>query len=251
MDEGLIVRIALLLARPGMLVAAAPVFGGTFAPTHVRLGLALLVAFILLPIVPVPGVVTLAGLLLVVARELAIGLAMALAIRALVAGAELGGHLVGGQLMLSYGSMIDPQGGVRNTLVGSLYGMLALLTFLAINGHHMLLRALAASYRTLPIGLGGVDDSLVSAAMRLLGVVFVFGLRLAAPLMVVMLLLELATGLVARAAPALNLMVVGPPLRLIVGLLAVASLVALVPGLSARFAATTTELALQAARAFR
>lgn len=251
MEFGLLVRVGLLLARPGMLIMTAPVFGGHFAPTHVRIGLALLITIILMPVVAVPEVVTLTALGLVLAREMAIGLAFSLSLRALIAGAELGGHLTGSQLMLSYGSTIDPQGGVRSTLIAVLYGNLTLLTFFAVNGHHALLRGLTNSYLALPIGVGEVNQSLVRGVMQLLGVVFVFGLRLAAPIIVVMLIVELATGLVSRAAPAISLQVIGLPLRIMVGLLAVAATVPLVPGLAARFITVASEIALQVARAFR
>lgn len=251
MDLEALSRSVLLLARPGMLIVAAPVFGGGFAPPHVRVGLALLLALLVLPAVPVPAVPSAAGLGLVLARELAIGLAMAMGLRALLAGAELGGHLSSSQLMLSYGSVIDPQGGVRNTLIATLYGNLALLTFFAVNGHHALVRGVVASYAAEPIGLGGVDGSLVAAVMRLLGVVFVFGLRLAAPLIVVMLVVELAVGLISRAAPAMNLMVVATPVKVVVGLVVVAAVVPLVPGVTTRFVSLAGEIGLQLARAFR
>lgn len=251
MDLGLLVRVGLLFARPGMLIMSAPVFGGHFAPTHVRIGLAFLVTIMLMPVVDVPNVISVTALGLVLARELAIGFALSLALRALISGAELGGHLTGSQLMLSYGSTIDPQGGVRSTVMAVLYGNLTLLTFFAVNGHHALLRGLTNSYTALPIGLGGVSEGLARGVMQLLGVVFVFGLRLAAPIIVVMLVVELGTGLISRAAPAISLQVIGTPIRMIVGLLAVAATVPLVPGLAARFVTVASEIALQIARSFR
>lgn len=251
MDLSVLVRLGLVLARPTTLIMTAPVFGGAFAPSQVRIGISLTLAIILLPVVPVPSVVTLAGLVVILAREIAIGLAMSMALRALMAGAELGGSITGNQLMLSYGSTIDPQGGVRNTVLASLYGNLALLTFFAINGHHALLRGLTNSYQALPIGGGSIDDSLVRGVMQMLGVVFVFGLRLAAPIIVVMLVVELGTALISRAAPAINLQVIGTPVRILVGLLAVAAVVGLIPGLSARFVTVATEAALRLAQAFR
>jgi flagellar biosynthetic protein FliR len=251
MDLNVLVRIGLVLARPATLIMAAPVFGGAFAPTHVRVGLAVILAFILLPVVPVPPVVTLTGLVVILARELAIGLALAMSLRALMAGAELGGSLTGSQLMLSYGSTIDPQGGVRNTVLASLYGNLALLTFFVINGHHALLRGLTSSYQSIPIGSGSIDESLARSVMQMLGVVFVFGLRLAAPIVIVMMVVELGAALIARSAPAISLQVIGTPVRIIVGLLAVAAVVGLVPGVTQRFVGVLTEAALQLARAFR
>lgn len=251
MDLDLLVRIGLLVARPSMVVTSAPAFGGQSAPPYVRVGLALLLAVLSLPLVPVPPVPTLAALGVIVLRELAIGLALGLSVRAVLAGAELGGHITSSQLMLSYGSLIDPQGGARNTLLATLYGNLALITFFAINGHHVLLRGLAASYQALPIGVGAIDGTLAASVTRLLGVVFEFGLRLAAPIIVVMLVVELATGLVSKAAPALNLMVVGTPVRLIVGLLVVAAVVPQIPGVTARFVTLALEAGQALARGLR
>jgi flagellar biosynthetic protein FliR len=250
-DFAPIAHFGLLLARPGMLIMAAPVFGGTYAPVQVRLGLVLLLGLALTPFVPVPDAATTVGLGLVIARELAIGFALALAIRALIAGAELGGQLTGTQLMLSYGSVIDPQGGVRNNLIGTLYSNQTIVTFFIINGHHAFIRNLVTSYAAMPIGSGHVDPSLGRSVMQMLGIVFVLGLRLAAPVIVVMLVVELATGLVARSAPAINLMAIGTPIRLAVGLIVVASLVPFLPGVITRIATTVAEIGMQAARAFR
>ena len=250
-DFAPIAHFGLLLARPGMLVMTAPAFGGTYAPAQMRLGLTLLLALALTPLVGVPDVPSTVGLGVVVLRELAIGFALSLAIRALVAGAELGGQLSGMQMMLSYGSIVDPQGGVRNNVIGSIYSNLTVVTFLAINGHHTFIRSLVSSYRAMPIGAGHLDPSLARSVMQMMGVVFVLGLRLAAPLIVVMLVVELATGLISRTAPAINLMAVGTPIRLLVGLLVVAALVPLVPNLVTRFTGVIADLGLQMAGAFR
>ena len=244
-------RLGLLLARPGMLIMTAPGLGGRFAPMQVRIGLTLILAFILMPVIEVPRVGSLIAMSVILLRELAIGLALALAVRALIAGAEMGGHLTGAQMMLSYGSVIDPQGGVRNTMMSSLYGSLALLTFFIVQGHHALLRGLAASYASVPIGAGGVDSSIARSVTELLGMVFVIGFRLAAPLIMVMLIVELAAGLIARAAPAINPMAQATPIRIIVGLLAVSAMIPLVPGLIGNIVPMVTGFGLRLAEAFR
>lgn len=244
-------HLGLLVARPGMLVAAAPVFGGSYAPPPVRLGLAVLLALLALPTAAVPPMTTPLALGIVLTRELVIGLALALALQAVLAGAALGGHLTGSQMMLSYGSTVDPQGGVRNTITATLYSNLALLTCLAINAHHALIRALTDSYAVLPIGTGAIDASLGATVVQMLGLVFVLGLRLAAPLIVVMLIVEVATALMARAAPSLNLLAVAPPLRVVIGLVGLAAVVSLIPGVVARVATGVGLLGLRAAEAFR
>jgi flagellar biosynthetic protein FliR len=206
---------------------------------------------VLAPLVTVPASVPAPALTALMAREAAIGLALALAIRALVFGAELAGHLTGYQLGLSTGSLIDPQTGVRNTIFALLYANLTIIVMFATNAHHALIRALVESYAALPIGLGGLDASLAASVADLLGLVFVLGVRIAAPVVVVLLIVELALGVVARVAPALNVMMSGAPLRLAVGLLVAAATVTALPAIVTRYVPEVLALAAATARAFR
>lgn len=245
------ILFGLLLIRIGMVVVAAPPFNGLYFPATVKVGLILLLGVILLPLVDVTPEGTPVGLAVIAARETAIGLSLGLAVRMLVAGAEMAGYLVGFQLGFAYAATVDPQTGARNNVIASLYGSVALLTFLAIDGHHEVLRALLASYQALPIGTGGLDGSLVDVVSRMLGIVFDVGAQLAAPVVIVLLIVELAIGLASRAAPALNLMAIGFPIRLAVGLFALGVTVEVVPGTIARVAPSVFELATRAATAFR
>lgn len=236
-----------------MIVMVAPGFGGVYAPAQVKLGLLVMLAIGLVPSVGVPDAEAIGevGLAMMIAREVAIGMALALVTRALITAAEFAGHLAGYQIGFSYGATVDPSSGVRHTVLATLYGLLAVLTFLGINGHHTLLRALAASYAGMPIGAGHIDASLLSAVRNVFALVFTVGLRLAAPIVIVMLIVELALGLIARTAPALSVQVVGTPTRLIVGLALLAVLVTTVPGVIASVLERVIEMALQAALAFR
>ena len=245
------IRFGILMVRPGMLVVAAPPFGAAYAPLPVRLGLTILLTVVLLPVTAAPVSFGLIDLVVVVARELAIGFSLAMGIRALIGGAELAGHLTGYQLGFSYGSIVDPQSGVRNSMFAVLYANLAVITFFGTNGHHALIRAMAASYAQIPIGIGHIDGSLVTTVTGMLGVVFVLGVRLAMPLILVLLVVEVALGLIARAAPGINLMVVSQPLRLLIGLLVVASIISIAPGLIGRYVTPSLELGMRGALAFR
>jgi flagellar biosynthetic protein FliR len=243
--------LALLLVRPGMIVLATPFFGGVYAPPHVRVGLTVLVAMILAPIVTLPVAMAPSGLTVVIAREIAIGLAIAFAIRVLVAGAEFAGHFSGFQIGLSIGSLIDPLTGVRNNIIAILYVNVAIVVCLATNAHHLLLRALVDSYQALPVGIGAVDPAVTARVASLRGVVFVIGVRVAAPIVIVLLLVELALGLLGRVAPALNVMIAGAPVRLIVGLLIVAATVTVFPSMISHYLPTVFRLAADLAAGFR
>lgn len=229
--------VGLLLIRPGMLVLASPVFGGAFVPPPVRVGLTVILALLLLPAVRMPEDLAVSGVAVVAAGEAVIGLALALSIRALQAGAELAGHLIGFQAGMSYAAVVDPQSGARNNVVASLYGSLALLAFFGVNGHHLLLRTLVRTYDTLPPGTWGLGDVQSAGVVTLLGLVFLLGAQLAMPAVVVLLLVEVVLGLLSRAAPALNFMMLGFPVRVAAGLLALAAGITIVPDVVAHHVA--------------
>ena len=251
MDFSVAARFALLLVRPAMIVGIAPGIGGAYMPAHVKVGLTVLIALGLMPSVIFPATAGTVPLSILIAREAAIGLALAFAVRLLVAGAELAGHLAGYQIGFSYGATIDPQSGVRNTMLATLYGSLATLGFLAINGHHMLLRALTASYAGLPVGTGRVDASILTSVSEMLGLVFIVGTRLAAPILVVLLIVELAIGLISRSSPSLTFMVIGYPIRIVIGLFLVGVLVPTIPAVTTSLLESVMTMAARAALAFR
>ncbi len=243
--------LAILLVRPGMLVIATPFLGAVSAPTIMRVGLTVLIAITMAPLVAVPANLSLGALAAVVIRELAIGLSLALAIRVLVFGAEFAGHFAGYSIGLSIGSLIDPQTGVRNNVLALLYGNIAVLTVLATNTHHRLLSALVESYAAVPIGFGGMNESMNVQVARMLGMVFVIGVRIAGPLVVVLLVVELAIGLAGRVAPALNVMMSGAPIRLAVGLFVAAATVQMIPTVIERYVPMAFSLAADTVRTFR
>jgi flagellar biosynthesis protein FliR len=251
MDLGFVTRLGVLLIRPGLLVSSAPPFGGQYAPVAVKAGLSVLLAITMAPIVSVPDTVGVGVLAVVAVREAAIGLALGMSIRVLLAGAEVAGQLTGFQLGLAYAATVDPQSGARNNLVSTLYNSVALLTFLGVDGHHALLRAVAQSYTVLPIGAGHVAADLGGMVASLLGTVFVFGAQVAAPVVIVLLVVEVAAGIIARVAPPLNMMVIGFPLRLLAGLIALAAAIEVVPSVTIHAVGRAMELAGRLAYGFR
>ena len=251
MDFSVIARFALLLVRPGMIVSIAPGIGGAFLPAQVKVGLTVLIALGLLPSVAVPAGAGGGTLMVLIAREAAIGLSLAFVVKLLIAGAEFAGHLAGYQIGFSYGATIDPQSGVRSTMIATLYGSLATLAFLAINGHHMVLRALTASYAGVPMGAGQINESLVKSVSEMLGLVFIIGVRLAAPIIVVLLIVELGVGLISRSSPSLTFMVIGYPLRIVVGVFLIGVLIPTIPAVTASLLETVLMMSARTAAAFR
>lgn len=246
-----LVTFAVLLVRPGFLFLTAPIFGGAYAPPLLKVGLTVIVGASLIPVVPVPALQDPAALSLIVVREALVGLSLGFAVRVLVGGAEFAGHLTGFQLGYTYASIVDPQSGVRNGVLSALYGSMAIVVFFAINAHHDLLRALTRSFDAIPVGPGGMDGGLGRIVMDLLGMLFLVGAQLAAPVVIVLLVVELALGLLSRAAPTLNLMAQGFPIRLLVGLLALAGAVQVLPHVIAAAVPRAITLGVRAASIFQ
>ncbi|MFN7980585.1 MAG: flagellar biosynthetic protein FliR [Vicinamibacterales bacterium] len=141
---------------------------------------------------------------------------------------------------------------MRNSMFSVLYANLAIITFLITNGHHSMIRAhCRRPTRTLPIGLGHIDQSLVAVVTSMLGIVFVLGVRLATPFILALLVVEVALGTIARAAPAINLQAVSQPLRIVLGLVIIATLISIAPTLIARYITPSFELGVRGALAFR
>jgi flagellar biosynthetic protein FliR len=251
-DLSIVVRIALLLVRPGMVIGTTSAFGSGFAPVPVRIGLILLLALVLMPVVALPATLTPATITMMALRETLIGLALAMSIRLVLGAAEIAGQFAGFQLGFTYATLVDPQSGARNSMMSSLYSMLTLFIFIGIDGHHEMLRALAASYDAMPVGPWHVDTSTIGALVaRMLGLIFVVGVQLAAPVILVLLLVELVLGLMARTMPTLNLMISAAPVRLLVGMIAVLSTLQIVPTVIHATVRPALELAARLASIFR
>ena len=244
-------QFGLLLVRPGLMILTAPFFGAVFAPPQVRAGLTLLLGFTLTALVPPPVVHSAVELTAVLGREAAIGLSLGLAVRMLTAVAEFAGELGSYQSGMSAGAMVDPVSGVRNTQFAAIYTNLTIVLCFVTNAHHVFLRALVATYQAVPMGVSGISASVTGTVAHMLGFVFVYGMRLAAPMLVVLLLVEVVLGLMTRVAPSLNIMVLGAPLRVPLGLALVAVTISTLPALLTHMVPGALQLAAELSRAFR
>ena len=209
----------LVLARFAGLVVAAPVLGHALVPVRIRAGLAGLLALAIapaLPVAPAPADIwALAGALAV---ETALGTLVGLVVQFVLAGVELGGQVAGIQMGFGIANVIDPQANAQVTIVARWQQALALLVFLALDVHHLLIRALLESFRAAPAGVVAPDGLGLRGAVALAGELFAVGVRIAAPVVIALLLTNAALGVLARTIPQLNVFVVGLPVNVGVGL---------------------------------
>jgi len=210
----------LVLARIAGLVGTSPILGHLLVPLRVRAAFAVILAAALAPAVTAPAAAptTLWGLAGAVAIESALGALLGLVAQFIFAGVQLGGQIAGIEMGFGLDALIDPQTHAHITVVAQWQQLLALLVFLALDVHHVLLRALLASFQTAPPGALAVSAVGLHGAIVLSGELFAIGARIAAPVLIALLLTNGALGVLARTIPQLNVFVVGFPVNVGVGL---------------------------------
>lgn len=209
--------------RVSAFIMAAPVFGNRLPPRRLRLGIALTLTVMVVPVMPpVPLIdpVSVAGLL-IAAQQVLIGVALGFALRLVFAVLELGGQLIAQMMGLGFAVLVDPQSGVHVPVVSRLYIILATLVFLSVNGHLAIIAVLSDSFVTLPVGSQELGQEGLWALITHGRWLFSSALTLALPAIVALFIVNLAFGVMARAAPQLNIFAVGFPLTLIFGFLVI------------------------------
>jgi flagellar biosynthesis protein FliR len=205
--------------RIGACFMMAPIFGANFVPPRVRLLLAGSITLIVAPLVPAPDIETFSAAAVVVTiHQVIIGFATAFALQLIFDALAMGGQLLSNTMGLGFAFNVDPLRGVSTPVLGQLYMILVTLTFLAINGHLVLIEVLAQGFTTLPVGMSGLDGDMVWRLVEWGGQLFAGALTVALPGMAALLVVNLAFGVMSRAAPTLNLFAVGFPITLIAGL---------------------------------
>ena len=205
--------------RIGACFMMAPIFGAGFVPPRVRLFLAGAITLIVAPLVPPPDVEVFSfAAVIVTIHQLLIGFATAFALQLIFDALAMGGQLLANTMGLGFAFNVDPLRGVSTPVLGQLYMILVTLTFLAINGHLVLIEVFVQGFTTLPVGMSGLDSQMLWRMAEWGGQLFAGALIVALPGMAALLVVNLAFGVMSRAAPTLNLFAVGFPITLIAGL---------------------------------
>jgi flagellar biosynthesis protein FliR len=211
------------LARILAMIASAPLFGNKQVPIRVKIGLSVLLAIIVAPTLgelPQIGVGSPLGLWIMV-QQIIIGIAMGFSMRLIFTAVEMAGEFAGLQMGMGFASFYDPVNASYTPVIAQFLGAVALLSFLALNGHLQVISALAESFQVLPIGSMMQTKGLYAMA-NLGGSIFEFALQLSLPILAALLITNLALGILTRAAPQLNLFAVGFPITLSIGFMVLA-----------------------------
>jgi flagellar biosynthetic protein FliR len=212
----------LVVFRLAGVMAVAPVFSSPRTPRRLKALLVLVMAFGVcggVKAVPLPD--TTWGLALGIAGELAFGLAMGTLINLAFVAAQWAGQMIGMEMGLNMSEMFDPSMGSGGSLISDVYYFVALAVFLTVGGHHELLKGVRASFDHLPLLSLHVDRPLFDALIGMLQSATVLALRLAAPMLVTVLVIDLSLGLIGRTIPQFNVMQAGLSVRSVVGMVVI------------------------------
>jgi flagellar biosynthetic protein FliR len=215
-----VMGLLLPLIRMLSFMSVAPLFSHNGIPQPIKIATGFILTLAVMPTIgPLPDIdpLSMPGLL-IICQQMVIGVAVGMMMRVIFSGIEMAGQVAGMTMGLGFASFFDPQSQGNTVAISQLYGILALLVFLSIDGHLLLISALAESFYSLPIAL----NSLGVNGMKIAEVgkeVFSIGLQLSLPIIAALLITNMALGILTRSAPQLNIFGIGFPITIGVGFL--------------------------------
>ena len=228
-------QIFFLSIRCGAALLAAPMVGGMAVPPPLRILLSIVLGYFVaswVPLAPAPDMLSFAAVLAVL-HEVLVGTALGFVLQLAFAVPLIAAEQISGTMGLAIATSIDPASGAQSGALGTFFGLVLSLLFYVIGAHLLWFELLVESYRLLPAG----DFAFSAWRTESIGLFFGYGLATAAaialPVVLVLLLVQVVTGLVARSAPALNLFALGLPAGVLAG---IAALIIAVPVMVEQFA---------------
>jgi flagellar biosynthesis protein FliR/FlhB len=225
MDTLFIIKFMLILIRVSSAFLLIPVIFPKGTPNTLKIAFSGVIAFILSTIIPMEAIGNSNfALILSLIYEVINGLIIGFVISLTFYGASLSGALIDLQIGLSMISMYDPTSGSNSTLFEKIFNTTALVIFVTIDGHHMILRCLVESFNLVKAGHLVIGTG---TPMYVFGVFinyFTLGIKIAIPVIAVLLMTDIIMGLIARAVPQLNVLILGLPIKILVGLVGISLL---------------------------
>ncbi|MCX7079681.1 MAG: flagellar biosynthetic protein FliR [Pseudomonas sp.] len=205
--------------RIAAVLTTMPIFGTTLVPRRVRLYFALAITVAVVPgLPPMPQVHALdLSALMLIAEQIIIGALLGFSLQLFFQAFVVAGQIISIQMGMGFASMVDPTNGVSAAVIGQFLTMLVTLLFLAMNGHLVVFEVLTESFTTLPVGSAMLVNHFWELAGKL-GWVFGAAMLLVLPAITALLVVNIAFGIMTRAAPQLNIFSVGFPLILVLGM---------------------------------
>ncbi|MFM5948766.1 MAG: flagellar biosynthetic protein FliR [Novosphingobium sp.] len=238
-------KLVFLMTRIGAALLAAPFFSAAAVPVQLRVAITGAIAVLVSAWVPVSvpsALFSLAGLMAVFA-EVLVGLALGFVLQLSFAAPVLAAEQIGGAMGMSIASSADPVNGTHSPILGQYFTVMLTLVFLGLGAHLTWLRLVVESYAVFPPGNAWLGPEQLERILGFGSAMFVAAVAIALPVTLVLLLVQIASGVLSRSAPALNLFALGLPAGILAGL---AALIAVAPLYADQFATLSEEAVQQA-----
>ncbi|MDR5658252.1 flagellar biosynthetic protein FliR [Serpentinicella sp. ANB-PHB4] len=215
----------LILIRVSGIFVAAPVFSRNNIPMLTKAALSVIVSLILLPtITPVNQTIaqSFLNMLYLSFFEFGIGVIIGLVGAMYFSSLYLAGTIVDTQVGFAMVNVLDPQTNTQIPIMGNLYNVIFTLIFIAVNGHHFIIRTLVQSYAIIPLGrIYPINEFFIEHLTVVMTDVFIFAFKLSAPILAMIFLANVLLGILARTMPQMNVFIIGMPLKITIGLITI------------------------------
>jgi flagellar biosynthetic protein FliR len=212
----------LVLMRVAPILFLMPILSSRNLPNLLKVGLTLTVGFVFLPWIKIdpqalPTDPYAFAFFLI--AELMIGFILAFSVKVVFAGIQVGGELISFQMGFSMANVVDPASEVNSPIISEFLYLLTMVLFLAVDGHHWFFQAVGQSFLLLPPGEIHLQSGIYRHFLHLLGDLFVIAIKIAAPVMAVLIFTQIALGILAKAVPQVNILMTSFPVTIGLGLL--------------------------------
>ena len=231
-------RFLLIFARVASVLWLLPLFSSRAVSVPFKAGLSLLIAYLLFDSMTVDRSFSSDPyfLLLFVMKEVFIGLAIGFLVKVLFMAVNVAGEIISIQSGFSFARFMDPLSMTQVTVIEQFKNLLAMMLFLAMDAHHILIKAMVSSFRDVPIGSVTIQQPFFQYLITITGRVFTTGFKIGAPIIVTLLFVELALGMLSRMIPQINIFIEGVPLKILVTVVMLSfSLGVIAPGIVSMF----------------
>ncbi len=216
----------LVFIRITGLFVIAPIFSRRSIPLYHKIGFSFMLTILIINTIPNPELGTYQHILqfvFLLAKEFVVGIAIGYVAYLIFNGIYLAGQLIDMRIGFGMVNVLDPLSNIQIPITANFYFIICMIMFLGIDGHFILINAIAKSYNFLPIGAATFNEALINDILSLFTNIFFIGFKIAAPVTAAILVTDVALGVISKAVPQINVFVLGMPLKIGVGLLIMVS----------------------------
>ena len=212
----------LIFIRVGVILFILPFFNSRSIPNLCKVGLTLIIALLLHPLTAkqlTAFPTTVLGIAHLIVGELVVGMILGLVVQVFFEGVRIMGQLVGFQTGFAITNILDPQSGTQVSILSNMAYLMAMVLFLVLNGHHILLNALRESFEIVHVGGLNLSRHMLPELVKHVGEMFIIGIKIGAPAIAALIFTKVIFGLITKLIPQMNIMIVAFPLQIFIGLL--------------------------------